>query len=89
MTRGFTEVTRRLKAVFSGGNAGGHSGNVGGDSGNVGDTEDTRGGPYGRVRFSVYEPVTQSSFGTRSPKRSFKWGSAARHCWAGLARQVF
>jgi hypothetical protein len=46
MTRGFTEVTRRLKAVFSGGNAGGHSGNVGGDSGNVGDTEDTRGGPY-------------------------------------------
>lgn len=83
MTRGFTEVTRRLKAVFSGGNAGGTAATWG-SSGNVGDTEDT-----GRVRFSVYEPVTQSSFGTRSPKRSFKWGSAARHCWAGLARQVF
>jgi len=72
MTRGFTEVTRRLKAVCSGGNAGGHSGNVGGDSGNVGDTEDTRGGPYPieskpSPHFAVLPRTPPSSVNPREP----------------------
>ena len=65
MTRGFTEVTRRLKAVFSGGNAGGHSGNVG-------DTEDTRGGPYPieskpSPHFAVLPRTPPSSVNPREP----------------------